>query len=90
MSEVDNFISTVKEIRNDALDYLTSEEYVQNLCEDPREAAAKGVDTLVGGMLDLFEERYHEIITAETDSGDDVTITCISDLSTRYFEEVNS
>lgn len=93
MSEVDNFISSVKEKRNEAVEYFLSEDFHQGLAngvETPEVVIQRGVDKLVGGILDVVEEHHGDFITAETDSGEPALITCASDLSTLYFEEVSN
>lgn len=94
MSSVDNFISDIKEKRNEAVEYFLSEDYhqaISNGVEAPEVATRKGIDQLVTAVLDIVEERYDDIITAEAEDGDaSVTVTCASDLSTLYMEEVSS
>lgn len=88
---IDNFISAVKTKRDEAVEYFTSEEFTQmQASESPAAAAQKGIDQLVGGILDVLEERVGDITTAITEDGDTVEVTCVSDLSTLYFEEVSN
>jgi len=86
---VDNFIGAVKVKRDDAI------EWFNKTIEDnggifPVEELATGIDTLVGGVLDVLEEQYTDIIAAETEDGTEAIVTCASDLSTLYFEEVSN
>ena len=98
MSEVDNFISNVKVKRDDAVEKLLEvfvEVGKQNDAllaplADLTEQAISTIDQLVGSILDSVEEHYSEFITAETDSGESVVVTCASDLATLYFEEVSN
>lgn len=94
MSEVDNFFASLKEKRGEAVDYFTSEEFLQlQASESPEAAAVKGVDQLIAGILDVVEERHSDIITADLVEGDDeptVLVTCTTDLANLYFEQVNS
>lgn len=89
MSEVDNFIGAVKVKRDEILEEFsaTLENQSGHLDQDD---AIRYVDKLIGGVLDVVEEQYGSIITAETDSGEEVLTTCASDLSTLYFEEVSN
>lgn len=101
MSEVDNFISAVKVKRDESVE--TFQEKVielknatgpDNGAEILKQAASFALDTLAGGILDLFEERYADLVTGSaTDSeGEEVSVelTITPDLSTLYFEEVSS
>lgn len=95
MSEVDNFVAAVKEKRNEALEYFLSEDFAQaQAADDPEVAVKVGLDKLVGGVLDVVEERYADLVTGTaTDAeGEEVSVelTITPDLSTLYFEEVSS
>jgi hypothetical protein len=97
MSEVDNFVSAIKEKRNEAVDYFMSEDFHQamaNGVESPEDVVKKGVDQLVGAVLDVVEERYTDLVTGSaTDSeGEEVSVelSISTGLSTLYFEEVAS
>lgn len=96
MSEVDNFVSAVKEKRNEAVEYFLSEDFMQAqaAADTPDTAIKVGLDKLVGAILDVVEERYADLIeaTATTDDGEPalVEMTITPELSTLYFEEVAS
>lgn len=93
---VDNFIGAVKVKRDEAVEYFLSEDFHQaiaNGVETPESVVQKGLDQLVGSVLDVVEEQYGDIITTEVDDGGDSTtvlVTCASGLSTLYFEEVSN
>lgn len=89
MSEVDNFISSVKEKRTEAIEWF-NKTTDDNGGIFPIDQLSTGIDSLVGGILDAVEEHHAEFITAETESGEEVIISCASDLSTLYFEEVSN
>lgn len=85
----ESFIGSVKVKRDEAI------EWFNKTTEDnggifPIEELTTGIDTLVGGVLDVLNEQYDEIITAESEDGTPALISCVSDLSTIYFEEVSS
>ena len=89
----ESFIGSVKVKRDEAVEYFLSGDFLQAMADDaetPEAVVQKGVDTLVGGILDVLNEQYDEIITAETEDGTPALISCVSDLSTIYFEEVSS
>jgi hypothetical protein len=97
MSEVDNFVSAVKEKRNEAVEYFLSEDFHQamaNGVESPDVVVKKGVDLLVGAVLDVVEERYADLVTgsASDSEGEEVSVelSITTGLSTLYFEEVAS
>lgn len=93
---VDNFIGAVKVKRNEAVEYFLSEDFHQamaNGVETPESVVQKGLDQLVGNILDVVEERYEDIVEMVDTSVDDELIPMLqitSDLSTLYFEEVSS
>lgn len=93
----DAFIGAVKVKRDEAVEYFLSEDFHQALAngvEPPDVAIKKGLDQLVGGVLDVVNERYEDIIEGSaTDSeGEEVSVslTCGFELSTLYFEEVSN
>lgn len=86
---VDNFISAIKVKRDEAISFF-NDKAEANGGVIPTEELVLGVDSLVGTVLDTIEEQYGDIITAATDDGEDVAVTCASDLSTLYFEEVSN
>lgn len=101
MSEVDNFVSAVKEKRAEALEAfqekvieLKNLEGVDNGVEILKNSAAFALDKLAGGILDVIEERYTDLVTGTaTDAeGEEVSVelSIVTDLSTLYFEEVSS
>lgn len=101
MSEVDNFISTIKEKRSEALEAfqekvieLKNQDGVDNGAEILKTAASFALDQLAGGILDVVEERYADLVTGSaTDSeGEEVSVelSISTGLSTLYFEEVSS
>jgi hypothetical protein len=94
---VDAFIGAVKVKRDEAVEYFMSEDFHQALgngVEPPDVAIKKGLDQLVGAVLDVVAERYEDIVegTATDSEGEECTVnlTCSSELSTLYFEEVSS
>lgn len=93
---VDNFIGAVKVKRDEAVGYFMSEDFHQamaNGIETPESVVQKGLDQLVGNILDVVEERYEDIVEMVDTSVDDELIPMLqitSDLSTLYFEEVSS
>lgn len=89
----ESFIGSVKVKRDEAVEYFLSGDFLQAMAGDeetPEAVVQKGIDTLIGGVLDVLNEQYDEIITAETEDGTPALISCVSDLSTIYFEEVSS
>lgn len=101
MSEVDNFVSAVKEKRSEALEAfqekvidLKNQDGADNGAEILKTAAAFALDQLAGGILDVIEERYADLVTGSaTDSeGEEVSVelSITTGLSTLYFEEVAS
>lgn len=97
MSEVDNFVSAVKEKREEAAKVLDAEWAKALEVEDEpdlRGIALKAIDSAIGGVLDVVEERYTDLVTGTaTDSeGEEVSVelSIVTDLSTLYFEEVSS
>lgn len=97
MSEVDNFVSAIKEKREEAANVLDAE-WTKALEDggepDIRDIALKAIDSAIGGVLDVVEERYADLVTGSaTDSeGEEVTVelSISTGLSTLYFEEVAS
>lgn len=93
---VDNFIGAVKVKRDEAVEYFLSEDFFQamaNGVETPESVVQKGLDQLVGGILDVVEERYEDIVEMVDTAVDDEMIPMLqitSDLSTLYFEEVST
>lgn len=93
---VDNFIGAVKVKRNEAVEYFMSEDFNQamaNGIETPESVVQKGLDQLVGAILDVVEERYEDIVELVDTAVDDELITMLQitgDLSTLYFEEVSN
>ncbi|ABY63201.1 hypothetical protein ST201phi2-1p376 [Pseudomonas phage 201phi2-1] len=90
---VDNFIGAVKVKRDEAVEHFLSEDFHQamaNGVEEPEAVVRKGIDQLVGGILDVISEQYEDIVTAEDSEGESVSVTVASDLSTLYFEEVSN
>lgn len=94
---VDKFISAVKEKRTEAL--ATFETLLVAAFDDGEKPnynriAATAIDQAISGTLDVVEEQYETLITATaTDSeGEEVGVdmSCASDLSTLYMEEVNN
>ncbi len=85
----ESFIGAVKVKRDEALAFF-NEKLEANGGILPVEDIAIGVDSLVGGVLDVLNDQYEEIITAEIDDDNNPIISCVSDLSTLYFEEVSS
>lgn len=86
---VDNFISAVKAKRDEHIASVTERITNENGHYD-YEDRVKDTDAIIGAILDVVEEQYGDIITAENDDGEDVTVSCSSDLSTLYFEEVSN
>lgn len=97
---VDAFIGAVKVKRDEAFDAFRDKvrELGQDGTNDDADifngAAKYALDQLAGGILDVVNERYEDIIEGSaTDSeGDEVSVslTCTSELSTLYFEEVSN
>jgi hypothetical protein len=85
---VDNFISAVKAKRDEHIAAVT--ERVTATIYYGYDDRMKDTDAIIGAVLDVVEEQYGDIITAATEEGDDVTVSCASDLSTLYFEEVSN
>ena len=97
MSEVDNFISAVKEKRDEACaayEVALVAAFDDGGKPDWHSLAAKAIDQAIVGVLDLVEERYADLVTGTaTDSeGEEcsVELSITPDLSTLYFEEVSS
>lgn len=102
MSELDNFVSAVKEKRNDSVNaVLTAMVELGKDNEDLKaplaalaDVAYDAIDKAVGGTLDVVEERYADLVTGTaTDAeGEEVSVelSIVSELSTLYFEEVAS
>lgn len=89
---VDNFISAVKAKRDEHIAAVTERITDQNGHYD-YDDRVKDTDALIGAVLDVVEEQYNDFITAEVDGdeGDStVIVSCASDLSTLYFEEVSN
>lgn len=86
---VDSFIGAVKVKRDEAITFF-NEKMEANGGILPVEEIALGVDSLVSGVLDIVNDQYEEIITAEADDDGNVIVSCASDLSTLYFEEVSN
>lgn len=97
---VDNFIGAVKVKRDEALaSFLDSDAAKAVIAVDAsteaelRETVSKSLDQLAGGILDVLNEQYEDIIEVVEVSSDDEMITMAQiteDLSTIYFEEVSS
>lgn len=92
----ESFIGSVKVKRDEAVEYFMSEEFHQGLAngvESPEVVIQRGVDKLVGGVLDVLNEQYEDIIEVVECSADDELIMVAqiaSDLSSMYFEEVST
>jgi hypothetical protein len=89
----DAFIGAVKVKRDETLAKIS--ERLENEGGRYRfDDAIQDIDQLVGGVLDVVNERYEDIIEGSaTDSeGEEVSVnlTCGFELSTLYFEEVSS
>lgn len=101
MSEVDNFVSAIKEKRNEAVEAfqekvleLKNQDGVDNGAEILKTAATFALDQLAGGILDVVEERYADLVTgsAQDAEGEEVSVelSITTGMSTLYFEEVAS
>lgn len=86
---VDNFISAIKVKRDEHIAAVTESITDQNGVYDYTDRV-KDTDTIIGEVLDLIEEHIGDFTTAVNDDGVDVEVTCSSDLSTLYFEEVSN
>lgn len=86
---VDTFISAVKTKRDEAIDYFNGK-IEENNGTLPVEELTLGIDSLISSVLDVAEENIGDIASAVNDDGEDVSIICVSDLSTLYFEEVSN
>lgn len=86
---VDSFIGAVKVKRDETLEKFSETLANQNGHLD-QDDAIRFVDQLVGGVLDIVNDQYEEIITAEADDDGNAIVSCASDLSTLYFEEVSN
>lgn len=94
----ESFIGSVKVKRDEAVESVLSKmielgnanEALKAPLAEFADSVTGTIDTVVGGVLDVFNEQYDEIITTETEDGTPVLIGCVSDLSTLYFEEVSS
>lgn len=90
---VDAFIGAVKVKRDETLKAIG--ERMENQCgQYEMDDAIRDIDQLIGGVLDVVAERYEDIVegTATDSEGEEcsVSLTCSSELSTLYFEEVSS
>ena len=93
MSELDNFVSAVKEKRDETLKLIGDR--MENQCgQYEMDDAILDIDKLIGGVLDVVEERYADLVTgsAQDSEGEEVSVelSIITGLSTLYFEEVAS
>jgi hypothetical protein len=90
---IDAFIGAVKVKRDETLAIIS--ERMENESGRYRyDDAIRDIDQLVGNVLDVVAERFEDFIEGSaTDSeGEECTVslTCSSELSTLYFEEVSS
>lgn len=94
----ESFIGSVKVKRDEAVESVLSKmielgntnEALKAPLAEFADSVTGTIDTVIGGVLDVLNEQYDEIITAETEDGGPALISCVSDLSTIYFEEVSS
>lgn len=94
----ESFIGSVKVKRDEAVESVLSKmielgntnEALKAPLAEFADSVTGTIDTVIGGVLDVLNEQYDEIITAEAEDGTPALISCVSDLSTIYFEEVSS